>query len=148
MVAALSPQQRDKVLPYIRQWADSAAGLSGPEVFAAFSQFHATRLATVQACRGLDFVLSPTSPVVAYAAEFASPTNDPLRPLEHIAFTVPFNMSEQPAASINCGYTREGLPIGLQIAGQRFDDLGVLRASRAFEHIRGTQHPWPVPPSF
>jgi hypothetical protein len=34
-----------------------------------------------------------------------APTNDPLRPLEHIAFTVPFNMSEQPAASINCGYS-------------------------------------------
>jgi len=40
---------------------------------------------------------------------------------------MPYNMSEQPAASINCGYTKEGKPIGLQIAGRRFDDLGVLR---------------------
>jgi aspartyl-tRNA(Asn)/glutamyl-tRNA(Gln) amidotransferase subunit A len=70
-----------------------------------------------------------------------------LRPLEHIGFTVPFNMSEQPAASINCGYTRGGLPIGLQIVGQRFDDLGVLQVSRAFELIRDAQRPWPQPPA-
>jgi aspartyl-tRNA(Asn)/glutamyl-tRNA(Gln) amidotransferase subunit A len=56
---------------------------------------------------------------------------------------VPFNMTEQPAASINCGYTEEGLPIGLQIVGRRFDDLGVLRVSRAYERLRPTQRPWP-----
>jgi Asp-tRNA(Asn)/Glu-tRNA(Gln) amidotransferase A subunit family amidase len=56
-------------------------------------------------------------------------------------------MSEQPASSINCGYTAGGLPIGLQIAGQRFDDLGVLQVSHAFELIRDAQHPWPQPPS-
>ncbi len=143
---ALPAVQRRLVLPYIRAWAESADGLSGTEVFVAFSQFHATRVATVNACRAFDFVISPTSPVPAFAAELPSPTNDPLRPLEHIAFTVPYNMSEQPAASINCGYTSDGLPIGLQIAGQRFDDLGVLRVSRAFEQLRQGQRPWPLPP--
>ena len=146
-LAALAADRRASVLPYIRQWADSAAGMSGAQAFIAFSQFHATRVATVQACRAFDYVISPTSPVPAFAAELASPTNDPLRPLEHIAFTVPYNMSEQPAASINCGYTRSGLPIGLQIAGQRFDDLGVLQVSRAFELLREPQRPWPHPPA-
>jgi len=47
--------------------------------------------------------------------------------------------------SINCGYTGGGLPIGLQIAGQRFDDLGVLRMARAYEAMRPAQRPWPVP---
>ncbi|MES3004390.1 MAG: amidase [Pseudomonadota bacterium] len=144
---ALSESARARVLPYIRQWADSAAGMSGEAVFKAAGQFHATRVAAVHACSAFDYVISPTSPVPAFAAELPSPTNDPLRPLEHIGFTVPFNMSEQPAASINCGYTRGGLPIGLQIAGQRFDDLGVLQVSRAFELIRDVQRPWPQPPS-
>jgi aspartyl-tRNA(Asn)/glutamyl-tRNA(Gln) amidotransferase subunit A len=142
----LPAAKKARVLPYIQQWADSAAGMSGEAVFKAFSQFHATRLAAVSACRQFDYVISPTSPVPAPPAEWASPTNDPLRPLEHIGFTVPFNMSEQPAASINCGYSRSGLPIGLQIAGHRFDDLGVLKVSRAFELIRGPQRPWPQPP--
>ncbi|MDT4826988.1 Acylamidase [compost metagenome] len=140
---ALRPDQRAKVLPYIREWAESAAEFSGEHVFRSFSQFHATRVTTVNACARFDYVISPVSPNMPAAAEAPSPTNDPLRPLEHIGFTVPFNMSEQPAASVNCGYSAGGLPIGLQIAGQRFDDLGVLRVARAFEQIREVQRPWP-----
>ena len=144
---ALPQARRDAVLPFIRAWADSAAGMSGEAVFRAASQFHATRVAAVSACRAFDYVLSPTSPVPAFAAEIPAPTNDPLRPLEHIGFTVPYNMSEQPAASVNCGFTRDGLPIGLQIAGQRFDDLGVLQVARAFELLRDPMPAWPQPPS-
>ena len=144
-MAQLPADRKALVLPYIRQWADSAASMGGEQVYRAVSQFHQTRVATVQACSAFDYVLSPTSPVPAFAAELPSPTNDPLRPLEHIGFTVPFNMSEQPAASINCGYTADGLPIGLQIAGARFDDLGVLQVARAFELLRPPQRAWPQP---
>ncbi|MCD6076500.1 MAG: gatA [Ramlibacter sp.] len=144
---ALPAATKARVLPYIQQWADSAAGMTGEAVYRAFHQFHLTRVTTVNACRPFDYVISPVSPVPAAAAELPSPTNDPMRPLEHIGFTVPFNMSEQPAASINCGYTSNGLPIGLQIAGKRFDDLGVLQVARAFELIREQQRPWPQPPS-
>ncbi len=146
-LGALPPQRKARVLPYIQAWADSAAGMSGEAVFRAQHQFYLTRLATVKACAAFDYVISPTSPNLPAPAEWAGPTNDPLRPLEHIAFTVPFNMSEQPAASINCGYSTGGLPIGLQIAGARFDDLGVLQVSRAFELIRDAQRPWPEPPA-
>ena len=144
---ALPAAKRDAVLPYIRAWADSAAALTATDVFVAGQQSHVTRVSTVNAFRSVDFVISPTSPNVAFQAEWASPTNDPLHGLEHIGFTVPYNMSEQPAASINCGYSSAGLPIGLQIAGQRFDDVGVLRVSRAYELLRGPQRPYPLPPT-
>ena len=62
---------------------------------------------------------------------------------EHIGFTVPFNMSEQPAASICAGYDDDGMPIGLQIVGHRFDDAGVLRMAAAYEAIRPAGRPWP-----
>jgi aspartyl-tRNA(Asn)/glutamyl-tRNA(Gln) amidotransferase subunit A len=91
-------------------------------------------------------VLAPVSPVLSFPAEFASPLNDPARPFEHIAFTLHYNISEQPAASINCGYTTSGLPIGLQIAGRRFDDLGVLQMARAWELMRPAQRAWPTLP--
>ena len=146
-ISAMSAERQAKVLPYIVEWARGGAGLTGEQVFTANSQMAVIRDATVSACRPFDLVLSPTSPVVTYAAEWAGPTNDPARPLEHIGFTLPFNMSEQPASSINCGYTKSGLPIGLQIAGARFDDLGVLQASRAWEQMRPTQREWPVPPA-
>ena len=141
---ALPPEREAQVLPYIRDWAHSAQGMAGEALFAAQHQIYLTRMATVRATAAFDYVLSPVSPLPAFDAELPSPTNDPMRPLEHIAFTVPFNMSEQPAASVNCGYTSGGLPIGLQIAGARFDDLGVLRMAHAFEQIREPQRPWPL----
>ena len=141
---ALPEARRDKVLPYIRAWAEGARGLDGERVFAGYSQMGAMREAAVAACRPFDFVLSPVSPVPAFDAGLPSPVNDPERPFEHIAFTVPYNFSEQPAVSVNAGYTAAGLPVGLQIAGARFDDLGVLRLARAWEHLRPPQRPWPA----
>ena len=144
-MAQLHPDQQQRVLPYIAQWANSAKDFDGPHTFRAFHQFHATRVATARACQAFDYVLSPVAPCVAPAAERHMPTDDPLRSMEHIAFTVPFNMSEQPAASIHAGFTAQGLPIGLQIAGRRFDDLGVLQVCRSFELLRGPQRAWPSP---
>jgi aspartyl-tRNA(Asn)/glutamyl-tRNA(Gln) amidotransferase subunit A len=53
-------------------------------------------------------------------------------------FTFAFNLTGQPAASVPCGFTRAGLPIGLQVVGRRFDDATVLRVSAALESL----HPW------
>ena len=115
---------------------------------AFYAQVMAMREATVKATHGFDFVITPTSPIPAFEAEYCCPDNDPERALEHIAFTVPYNMSEQPAASINWSYSTQkrtvGLPIGVQVAGRRFDDLGVLQLSRVIEQIRPVQRPWPV----
>jgi len=145
-MSALPPERRAKVLPYITEWARGGDGLSGERVFRGYSQMGAMREAAVAACAPYDYVLSPTAPMPAYAAELAGPTNDPATPFEHIAFTLAFNMSEQPAASVNAGYTSSGLPIGLQIVGHRFDDLGVLQLAHAWEQMRPPQRPWPSPP--
>ena len=141
---ALPAHRREQVLPYIRDWVATGATLSAAEVFTGYSQIAALRDAAVAACQSFDFVLSPTSPVPSYPAEWASPLNDPAKPFEHIAFTLPYNMSEQPALSINCGYTTSGLPIGLQIIGRRHDDLGVLQLAAASEQLRGVMRPWPM----
>jgi aspartyl-tRNA(Asn)/glutamyl-tRNA(Gln) amidotransferase subunit A len=146
-ISALEPARRARVLPFIVEWARGAEDLSGERVFRGYSQMGAFREAAVAACAPYDVVFSPTAPVPAFAAELPCPTNDPKRPFEHIAFTLPYNMSEQPAASINCGYTKAGLPIGLQIAGHRFDDLGVLQVAYAWEALRPAQRPWPEPPA-
>ncbi|QTD46609.1 amidase [Ottowia testudinis] len=149
---ALTAESRASVLPVIRDWAESARAMSGADVFRAYSATHATRVATQQAMQPFDYVISPVSPNAPAPFDWPSPTNDPLRGLEHIGFTVPFNMGEQPAISVNCGYMDSpgtpgaALPIGLQIAGQRFDDLGVLQMARAFEQLRGPQRKVPHPP--
>lgn len=141
--AGLSPAQRARILPYIRAWIEGGDELSGRDVYRGFAQIPAMSQATQAATQAFDYVLLPVWPVVSFPAEFASPLNDPARPFEHIGYCVGFNMSEQPALSVNCGYSAAGLPIGLQIAGRRFDDVGVLRMGAAFEAIRGPQRPWP-----
>jgi aspartyl-tRNA(Asn)/glutamyl-tRNA(Gln) amidotransferase subunit A len=143
-LSALPPARAARVLPYIDAWARGAKDADGLSVYRGFNQIQRMREAGATAFQPFDFLLSPTAPIPAFDAELAAPTNDPARPFEHIGFTVPFNMTEQPAASINCGYTAQGLPIGLQIVGRRFDDLGVLRLSRAYERLRPQQRPWPA----
>ena len=145
-MSALPPERQAKVLPYIRQWVATGATLTAAEVFHGYSQMAALRDAAVAACQPYDFVLSPVNPVSSYPADWASPINDPARPFEHIPFTLPYNMSEQPAASIDCGVTAGGQPIGLQIVGRRHDDLGVMRMARAWEQMRPAPRPWPQPP--
>jgi Asp-tRNA(Asn)/Glu-tRNA(Gln) amidotransferase A subunit family amidase len=109
----------------------------------AYGQVMAMREAAIAATGRFDFVLSPTSPILPYEAELPAPGNDPRNALPHIAFTVPYNMSEQPAASINWHASREGLPLGVQVIGRRFDDRGVLRLCRLLETLRPAQTAWP-----
>jgi aspartyl-tRNA(Asn)/glutamyl-tRNA(Gln) amidotransferase subunit A len=142
-IGPLAPDIRARILPYIVRWAEGGRGLSGERVFAGLNQMRVIADSTLRATRPYDFVISPVAPVPAFPAELASPVNDPDRPFEHIGFTLPFNMSEQPAISLNAGYTASGLPIGLQISGARFDDVGVLDLAAWFEMARGPQRPWP-----
>jgi len=146
-LSKLTPEERGKALPYIRQWAERGAKLSGVDVIRGFNMTMAIRAAAAKLFCELDYVISPVSPVVNFGAELASPINDPEKPFEHIAYTVPWNMSENPALSINGGYDGNGFPIGVQIIGRRFDDIGVLAMAKAFEGLRGAQRPWPSPPT-
>ena len=79
-----------------------------------------------------DFVLTPAVAIPAFAVDRLSP-HDNESWLDWTPFSVPFNLTQQPAASVPCGFTRAGLPVGLQIAGRMYDDAGVLAAARAYE---------------
>lgn len=142
-IGALSDEERAQVLPYILKWAEGGKALTGAQVYAGMNQMMVMRHAAVAATHDFDFVLSPVAPNVAYEAELASPIHDPEKPFEHIGYTVAFNMSDQPASSVNAGFTKAGLPIGLQIIGRRFDDVGVLRLSGAWEGMCSDKRPWP-----
>jgi aspartyl-tRNA(Asn)/glutamyl-tRNA(Gln) amidotransferase subunit A len=143
---ALPATQQQKVLPFIVEWCTwRAARFTGRDVMQAYGQVMAMREAAVAACTPFDYVLSPTSPILPYEAQSAAPGNDPHNALPHIAFTVAYNMSEQPAASVNWTASADGLPIGVQVIGRRFDDAGVLRFSRLLEKLRPAQRAWPSP---
>lgn len=145
-VAALTPEARARILPFVAEWCTwRAGGFSGADVMNAYMQVVAMREAAVKAVAAFDFVLSPVAPVASYPAEAHSPSEDPHNALNHIAYTVAYNFSEQPAASVNWGF-HDGLPVGIQLVGQRFDDLGVMRLARLVEQLRPAQLAWPEPP--
>jgi aspartyl-tRNA(Asn)/glutamyl-tRNA(Gln) amidotransferase subunit A len=143
-LAQLPPSRRAKVLPFIAEWCTyRAMQFTGRDVMQAYGLVMAMREAAVAATEPYDFLLSPVSPILPYEAELAAPGNDPQHALPHIAFTVAYNMSEQPAASINWSASAEGLPLGVQLVGHRFDDMGVLRLARLVEQLRPPQRRWP-----
>jgi aspartyl-tRNA(Asn)/glutamyl-tRNA(Gln) amidotransferase subunit A len=94
-----------------------------------------------------DFLLTPSVSVAAFPAEKLMPDHWPTHDWDWVSwaeFSYPFNMSWNPAASVPCGFTDQGLPVGLQIVGKRFDDLGVLQAAAAFEAVQPWAHRRPA----
>jgi len=94
-----------------------------------------------------DLLLTPTMPLEAFAAEGPIPEDVEGVPLGGgvIAFTAPFNLSGNPAATVRAGFTDAGLPAGLQIVGPRHADALVLRAAQAYERARPWHDRWPSP---
>lgn len=144
-MAQMSPEQQKKILPFVHEWCTyRAKNFTGRDVMDAYNAYVAIREVATRACEPYDFVISPTSPILPYDAELPSPNNDPRNALPHIAFTVAYNMSEQPASSLNWTFSKDKLPIGVQVIGRRFDDVGVLRLSRLLETLRPAQLPYPT----
>jgi aspartyl-tRNA(Asn)/glutamyl-tRNA(Gln) amidotransferase subunit A len=89
-----------------------------------------------------DLLLTPTTPMAAFQAGVECPVMaDGSRWTDWTPFTYPFNLTRQPAASLPCGFTAAGLPVGLQIVGPSYGDAAVLRAARAFEKLRPFKMP-------
>jgi len=90
--------------------------------------------------RDYDLLVTPTLAVPAFEAGREFPPGGS-RWTDWTPFTYPFNLTQQPAASIACGLTRAGLPVGLHIVGPKYADALVLRAARAFESARPMKLP-------
>jgi aspartyl-tRNA(Asn)/glutamyl-tRNA(Gln) amidotransferase subunit A len=144
---ALSPEARDRVLPFIQRWVLAVRDVDGRSVLRDYASIMQLQQATVAATEAFDLVLSPVAPVTAFSAEWPMPWGEDDKGMAHIGFTAPYNMSGQPAASVNCGFTADGRTIGLQVSGRRFDDVGVLRAVDWYERHRSEAATprWPIP---
>jgi aspartyl-tRNA(Asn)/glutamyl-tRNA(Gln) amidotransferase subunit A len=96
---------------------------------------------------GYDLLLTPTLAVPPFPVHMQGPEiieGRWARTADWICFTFPCNMTGQPAASVPAGFTKDGLPVGLQIIGRHLDDRTVLKASGAFERARPWAHRWPA----
>ncbi|WP_426242348.1 amidase [Nocardioides sp. LHG3406-4] len=133
---ALGPEARNRVLPYVANWCTAGSDTSGADVMRCYQAIMEIQQLTTRATERFDVVLSPVAPVNAFAAEEPMPYHGDQATMHHIGFTAPYSLSGQPAVSVNCGFTDDRRPIGVQLAGRRFDDAGVLRASEWYEQAR------------
>ena len=132
--AALPPEARANLDPGLR------------EIVAAGDAFGAVRYVEAMAHRAdfgrrmdalldrFDILVSPATPIPAFEAGHEVPPGSGMtRWFEWAGFSFPINLSQQPAASVPCGLTGSGLPIGLQIVGPRGEDSRVMGFAKAFE---------------
>jgi aspartyl-tRNA(Asn)/glutamyl-tRNA(Gln) amidotransferase subunit A len=135
------PMQGDLLDPGLRRVAEEGLKLRGVDFANAQAARHEFWEQVRRVYERFDLLLCPTLAVPPFAVgqDDADPLEgERLGPLQWTRFTYPFNLTGQPAASVPAGWTKSGLPVGLQIIGDRHADLLVLQAARAWEQVQ----PW------
>ena len=135
IVDAVPPAEREKMDPGLRRMADAGRHVSLAEYLAA----HTQRTQLAEHMRRFheryDLLLTPQMPVPAIEAGRVTPADGRFGEdwINWSPYTYPFNLTQQPAASVPCGFSSDGLPLALQIVGPPRNEPLVLRAARAFE---------------
>ena len=134
-------QWQERTDPGLAEFLKQGAGIKMTDyVDATFRRTHYWQT-MVPLFETYDILLTPTLAVPAFEVEKVTPRDYPSTGVpwaDWTPFTYPFNLTGQPAATVPCGFTTDGSPVGLQIVGRRYDDYTVLAASAAFERVR----PW------
>jgi len=135
LVDAVQPGEREKMDPGLRQMAEQGRRYSLADYLAAHT--HRTELALymLRFHERYDLLLTPQMPVPAIEAGRVTPADGRFGDewINWSPYTYPFNLTQQPAASVPCGFSSDGMPVALQIVGPPRRDEIVLRAARAFE---------------
>ncbi|MGH3096620.1 MAG: amidase [Streptosporangiales bacterium] len=139
IVEPLSDEDRARLDPGFAEVAELGAGYSAVDYLGANAERMSLGSMMGRFHETYDLLITPTVPIPAFDAGQEVPTGWPhKRWTSWTPFSYPFNMTQQPAATVPCGFTSGGLPVGLQIVGPRHADGLVLSAAKAFEDAR----PW------
>ena len=145
VLASIAPEKRPLMDPGYVAAAQAVGPISGEAILqAGIARANLTRHMN-DFHRRFDLLVTPTLPLAAFDVGRDVPDGRGMTSwFDWNPFTFPFNATQQPAASIPCGLTPAGLPVGLQIVGPRYREDLVLRASRALESAQ----PVALPPGF
>jgi len=141
LASGFTEQQRAQLDPGLRWIAEQGARISLGEYTLAL-EARADLIAKMNAFhQRYDVLVSPMLPLVAFEAGHNVPPGSGMAQwMEWTPFSYPFNLTQQPAASVPCGFTREGLPVGLQVVAGRFADAQVLRVCKVYEQHYPSRH--------
>jgi aspartyl-tRNA(Asn)/glutamyl-tRNA(Gln) amidotransferase subunit A len=134
IVDAVPAQDREKMDKGFVRMAENGRRYSLADYLAAYQARAELANAMNEFHQRFDLLITPQMPLPAFAAGQTTPTDEKGEGwINWSPYTYPFNLTQQPAASVPCGFSSDGLPIALQIVGRRGADDLVLRAARAFE---------------
>ena len=129
------------LLEHIKTWCHSIQDVTACELSDALFELEEFKYEVNNNLQNFDYTVSPSLPIVSFSAEKVAPFEDDH--FLHCCFQIPFNQTGAPALSINAGFI-EGMPIGMQIIGRRYDDVGLLRVAWLFEQAKGEPINWPI----
>jgi aspartyl-tRNA(Asn)/glutamyl-tRNA(Gln) amidotransferase subunit A len=135
LLGHLSAEKKALLDPALADVVEQAASITVEDLAKATAERGKLGTHMRQFMEDFDVLITPTLPVVAFEAGKLQP-NDPDNQGKWVnwtPFTYPFNLTQQPAASVTCGFTQNGLPAGLHVVGRMFDDRTVLRVCAAYE---------------
>jgi aspartyl-tRNA(Asn)/glutamyl-tRNA(Gln) amidotransferase subunit A len=140
--ASILPEHWPLLDPGFVGFAEAGARIPHMDYVAAVNRRAEIGYHMAQFHRDFDVLLTPTLPLAAFEAGHVAPPSTGQTNWMHWApFSFPFNLTQQPAASIPCGFTSSGLPVGLQIVAAKHRDDLVLRVARAFESVHPIKRP-------
>jgi aspartyl-tRNA(Asn)/glutamyl-tRNA(Gln) amidotransferase subunit A len=137
VLRAMPEAKRALVDPGLRAIAEEGAAMTPAQILDAQRERGELGVHMQLFFERYDLLLTPATALVAFGTELEVPDRARYpRWIDWAGFSYPFNLTQQPAASVPCGLSPNGLPIGLQIVGPKYADALVLRAARAFEAAR------------
>jgi len=140
MAGGLLAEHGDLLDPGMRAFVQVSAGITALDYLRANQERAQLCAQLASFFEKYDLLVTPTlpAPPIAVNAHLREVAGRKVHIIGWLIFTYPFNLTGNPAASVPCGWTPDGLPIGMQLIGRRFADALVLQASAAFEQVR----PW------
>ena len=142
LAGQLDSAQRDLLDPGLQRIAVLGEGISLKDYSSALEARAALVAQMSDFHQRYDILVTPMLPITAFAAGHNVPPDSHYHEWMHwTPFSYPFNLTQQPAASVPCGLADNGLPVGLQVVGARFADDAVLRVCRAYERHFPSDHP-------
>ena len=145
VVADIPEDRRDLIDPGLAEAAEAGRRYSAIEYLQALRERSELGIAMGAFHQTYDLLVTPTEPIAAFAAGAEVPEGSAERGWPSwTPFTYPFNMTHQPAATVPCGFSAAGLPIGVQVVGPRHADALVLSACAAIESALPWRDRWPA----
>lgn len=131
---SFGPSEQELMDPGLVEVSEEGAGYPATKYLEAVGRRDELCVRMSEFHQSYDLLLSPALPIPAFEAGREVPEGWPdERWMSWTPFTYPFNLTQQPAASVPCGFTRAGLPVGLQVVGAKYTDALVLAASHAYQ---------------